>query len=80
MKTVSFGVLASALVLALPWGGQAQDADQIKELKRQIEQMQANFDRVVQEQKHQIEALQKQVERLEAERSLPPTAVAGGAP
>lgn len=80
MKTVSLGMLASALVLALPWGGQAQDADQIKELKRQIEQMQANFDRVVQEQKHQIEVLQKQVERLEAERSLPPTAVAGGAP
>jgi hypothetical protein len=74
LKAVSFEVLASVLVLVSPWGSQAQDADQLKELKRQLEQMQANFDRVVQEQKRQIEALQKQVEHLEAQRASSPPA------
>ena len=36
-KTISFEMLATALVLASPWGGQAQSADQIQELKRQLE-------------------------------------------
>ncbi len=72
LKTVSFEVLASALVLAAPWGSQAQDVDQIKELKRQLEQMQANFDRVVQEQKRQIETLQTQVDKLQAQTTTAP--------
>ncbi len=74
LRAVLLGVLASALVLASPCGGQAQNTEQITELKKQLEQMQANFDRVVREQKQQIEGLQKQLDMLQAQQSAAPPA------
>jgi hypothetical protein len=62
-RMMKMAVVVSALVLGTSVL-RAQETNQIDQLKRQLEQMQKNFDRVVQEQRQQIEALQKQVERL----------------
>src|SRR5262245_46473746 len=69
MRTFGFSAMAVALVLdacAL----QAQETNQIEQLKRQLEQMQQNFDRVVREQQAQIDALKKQLTGLT---NAPPT-------
>lgn len=52
-------------------GARAQDASELGQLKQQLLQMQANFDRVVREQRQQIEVLQKQVEKLETQQRAP---------
>jgi len=70
LKPVGWTAVAAACLVAMPCGIRAQAADQISQLKRQLEQMQANFDRVVREQRQQIEALQKQVDKLEAQQRV----------
>jgi len=65
-------VMVSALGLGA-CAARAQDADQIKQLKLQLEQMQANFDRVVREQQVQIEALKKQMAAMESSATNAPT-------
>ena len=77
LKAAGWTAIVAACLVAMPGGGRAQDVDQLSQLKRQLEQIQANFDRVVREQKQQIEALQKQMEKLEAQQraTRPPEAV-----
>ena len=58
-----------AFGLILPAELHAQDTNQIEQLKRQLEQMQHNFDRMMREQQDQIDALKKQ---LDATRSAVP--------
>jgi hypothetical protein len=49
--------------LAVPVA-QAQETNQVEQLKRQLQQMQENFDRVQREQKAQIDSLSKQLDML----------------
>jgi hypothetical protein len=62
-------------VIALP----AQQANQLDQLRQQLEKMQANFDRVVREQQMQIEALKKQIETLSGKEGAPTNAPVGPA-
>ena len=55
-------VLVSALGLAPGIRGRAQETNQIEELRRQLERVQENFERVVREQQAQIDALKRQIE------------------
>jgi len=64
LKLMRMTVVVSALGLGA-CATRAQDADQIKQLKLQLEQMQTNFDRVVQEQRAQIESLKKQIAAMQ---------------
>lgn len=64
LKLVRIGVVVSALGLGA-CVTRAQDPDRIKQLKLQLEQMQANFDRVVREQQAQIEELKKQIAAMQ---------------
>lgn len=53
----------------------AQETNQIEQLRQQLQELQANFEKVVQQQRLQIQALQKQIETLQNERTataLPP--------
>jgi len=71
--------LASALVLGRVL--QAQDANQVEQLKLQLEQMQSNFDRVMREQQAQIEGLKKQLAAIQpAASNSAPVAAAPNAP
>ena len=78
LKLVRMTVVVSALGLGA-CATRAQDADQIKQLKLQLEQMQSNFDRVVREQQAQIEALKKQVAAMQPGTSNSAVAVAAPA-
>jgi hypothetical protein len=58
---------------------QAQDAQQVETLKRQLEQMQENLNRIVREQQAQIDALKGQIEAMKTnaapgQASVPPPA------
>ena len=81
MKILKFAVLVSALGLVPLCGIQAQETNQIDQLKQQLEQMQQNFDRVVRQQQAQIEALTRQINELVKQQAVatantaaPPTA------
>ncbi|MBI3850762.1 MAG: hypothetical protein HY298_10890 [Verrucomicrobia bacterium] len=57
----------AVLALALGLGSsmiQAQDANQVEQLKKQLQLMQDNFEKVQREQRQQIESLQKQLDEL----------------
>jgi len=57
----------TAVVSALVLGTrvlQAQETNEVEQLKRQLRQMQENFDRVQREQKQQIEALTQKLDAL----------------
>ncbi len=68
LKLVRMTVVVSALGLGA-CATRAQDTDVIKQLKLQLEQMQANFDRVVREQQTQIEGLKQQIGALQVNAS-----------
>jgi len=78
LKSVRKMAGVSALVLGAT-AIQAQETNQLNQLQRQLEQMQANFDRVVREQQAQIEALKKQVAAMSAQ-ERPPAATNAFAP
>jgi hypothetical protein len=61
MKLKKFAVFALCLGTAAL---QAQETNEVEQLKHQLQQIQENFDRVVQEQRQQIEALTRQVNDL----------------
>lgn len=63
-KNVSLTVLVSALLLVPHCAVRAQETNQMEQLKRQLEQMQANFEKVQREQREQIEALTKQLNEV----------------
>src|SRR4051794_3897645 len=46
----------------------AQETNDVEQLKRQLQQMQENFDRVQREQKQQIDDLARKVEQLTAQK------------
>lgn len=58
----------------------AQDAGEVARLKQQLETLQANFERLVREQRQQIEALQRDVERLQATRTASPSTASAATP
>jgi hypothetical protein len=57
-----FTVLVSASVLAMDRGGYAQETTEVQQLKRQLQQLQQDFDRVQREQKQQIDALTQKLD------------------
>src|SRR4051812_31149519 len=59
-KLLSLAVLLSMMLSR----ANAQQNDQLEQLKNQLQQMQQNFDRVVREQRQQIDALTKKVDEL----------------
>ncbi len=63
MKFSKLTVLSSALCLATTVA-QAQASPEVEQLKKQLQQMQQNFERIQLEQKQQIDALQKQLEQV----------------
>jgi len=50
---------------------QAQKTDQLEQLKKQLQNMQQNFERIQREQQRQIEALRKQIENLQTNAAPP---------
>lgn len=64
MKFSSIVALSGALCLTTSVA-QAQSSPELEQLKKQLQQMQENFDRVQREQKQQIDALQKQLQALQ---------------
>src|SRR5438045_3443793 len=74
----NYKLLSLAVLLTMLLGrANAQQNDQIEQLKTQLQQMQQNFDRVVREQRQQIDALTKKVDELSSHPS--PTANATNA-
>jgi hypothetical protein len=66
MKPISIArwmVFLSALALGVP-PLQAQQTNEIEQLKKQLQQMQENFEKVQREQRQQIEALTKKLDEL----------------
>ncbi|MBA4149017.1 MAG: hypothetical protein H0X66_12945 [Verrucomicrobia bacterium] len=64
MKLSKIVALSSALCLVTSVA-QAQSNPELDQLKKQLQQMQQNFDRIQREQKQQIDALQKQLEAVQ---------------
>ena len=62
--------LSSALCLGA-LALQAQETNQVEQLKKQLEQMQEKFEREQQQQREQLEALRKQIELLQQQRETP---------
>ncbi len=64
LKIARLTVLVSAFGLVSHCGIQAQETNDIEQLKKQLREMQENFERVQREQRLQIEALTKKLEDL----------------
>ena len=80
MKLKTISGLSSALCLCVTIA-QAQETNEVEQLKQQLRQMQENFEKVENEQRRQIEALTKKLDELMSQRqtaatSAPPVAVA----
>ncbi|MDA1275582.1 MAG: hypothetical protein O2960_16310 [Verrucomicrobia bacterium] len=64
MKTIRFLFLSAFIALAL-FPNSAQEADPVGQLKKQLEQIQANFEKIQQQQKLEIERLTRQIQALQ---------------
>ena len=71
--------LSSALCLSAMIA-QAQETNEVEQLKQQLRQMQENFEKIEAEQHRQIEMLQKQVESLAQKQVVTTNAVAAAEP
>ena len=67
LKAAGRTAVLAALGLAPLCGVQAQEPDGIEQLQRQLQQMQTNFDRVVQEQRTQIRQQQDQIKQQQTQ-------------
>lgn len=77
MKISKMIGLSSALCLSITML-QAQETNEIQQLKTQLQQMQENFERVQREQKQQIDTLMRQIENLQKGQASKPSAVSSG--
>ena len=69
---------SSALCLSVSIA-QAQETNEVEQLKQQLRQMQENFEEVQNEQRQQIEALTKKLDELMARQTAPPSSSATNA-
>ena len=86
MKLKNLLGVSSALCLCVPLCGtaQAQETNEVEQLKQQLRQMQDNFEKIENEQHRQIESLTKKLDELTNQRqvmaaSAPPAVISSQA-
>jgi len=76
-RTMKLNMLLAMALAGGSLGVWAQETNPIEQLQRQMEQMQAHFDRIAREQQAQIEALKKEIAELQQGQRAPESPASG---